>query len=68
MGLLITVIAVGVLAVLDSQSQLCVLLLPGAITTLAVDTLIVFGDSSQALQTEREGETHQHTGYSEGTL
>ena len=38
-----------------------ILLLPGTITTLAVDTNSVC-DSCQALQTEREGETHQHTG------
>ena len=53
---------------LQTASPSCVvLLLPGTITTLAVDTNSVC-DSCQALQAEREGETHQHTGHSGGTL
>ena len=51
----------------DSHSQLCVLLLPGTITTHAVDTSSVCC-SCQVLQAEREGQTHQHTCHSGRTL
>ena len=75
MGLMITAIGIGTLGNYtllryfssSRQPVPAVQLLPGTITTLAVDTNSVC-DSCQALQAEREGETHQHTGHSGGTL
>ena len=51
----------------NNHSKLCVLLLPGTIPAHTVDTSSVCY-SSQALQAEKEGQAHQHTPHSGGTL
>ena len=79
MGVVIVMLGCGILGnavfaqifqkFLQTASPSCVFYyyLHGTITTLAVDTNGVC-DSCQALQAEREGETHQHIGLSGGTL
>ena len=51
----------------QTATPVCVLLLPGTITTHAVDTSSVCFPC-QTLQAEREGQAHQHPCHCEGTL